>query len=381
MSTLKKAYLLFTVLAVLSLTIGANMENAAMSLFLPCLLMIGYTGYGHYMEAHRHYPHVFGDSLYYMGFTLTLAALGASLIQIGTANEVSQETLRTMFATVGAGVATTILGMVLRTFTSHFLTDAEAELTTTRTNTEEAQRRSAESLQKLEITLNHLAEAARAHAVEVESRIGSLSGNIVNMHEHVEQIYRDAQQQALEQIPRLVSAIEQSTQEFCNHYTALAAAALESMQRQAQGILTQQLDRAFAEQQTYMKILQDRLSEIFEETQERMYSDETLLSVARNRLRQVFREAIEQAQNIRTSFEERIQQLQRRSQEVEELAEELDSHLQAERNRLQAQADASDRNTNDWITPTYIIHIILVLIAGIVSFFIFSYIIGRITGG
>lgn len=378
MSTLKKAYLLFTILAVLSLTIGANMENAAMSLFLPCLLMIGYTGYGHYMEAHRHYPHVFGDSLYYMGFTLTLAALGASLIQIGTAKEVSQETLRTMFATVGAGVATTILGMVLRTFTSHFLTDAEAELTITRANTEEIQRRSAESLQKLEIALNHLAEMARAHAIEVESRIGSLSGNIVNVHEYVDRIYRDVQQQAIEQIPRLVAAIEQSTQEFCNHYSALAVTALESMQRQAQGILTQQLDRAFAEQQTYMKVLQARLGEIFEETQERMHSDETLLSIARNRLQQVFREAIEQAQNIRISFEERIQQLQRRSQEVEELAKELDSHLQAERNRLQLQAEASDRSTNDQITPIYIV---LVLIAGIVSFFICSYIIGRIIGG
>lgn len=378
MSTLKKAYLLFTVLAVLSLTIGANMENAAMSLFLPCLLMIGYTGYGHYMEAHRHYPHVFGDSLYYMGFTLTLAALGASLIQIGTAKEVSQETLRTMFATVGAGVATTILGMVLRTFTSHFLTDAEAELTIIRTNTEESQRRSAESLQKLEIALNHLAEVARTHSIKVESRIGSLSGNIVNTHEYVDRIYRDVQQQALDQIPRLVAAIEQSTQEFCNHYSALAATALEAMQRQAQEILTQQLDRAFAEQQTYMKALQARLGEIFEETQERIHSDETLLSVAQNHLRQAFREAIEQAQNIRTSFEERIQQLQRRSQEVEELAEELDSHLQAERNRLQSQAEASDKNTNDRITPTYIV---LLLIAGIVSFFICSYIIGRIIGG
>lgn len=378
MSTLKKAYLLFTILAVLSLTIGANMENAAMSLFLPCLLMIGYAGYGHYMEAHRHYPHVFGDSLYYMGFTLTLAALGASLIQIGVAKEVSQETLRTMFATVGAGVATTILGMVLRTFTSHFLTDAEAELTITRTNTEEAQRRSTESLQKLETALNYLAEVARTHAVEVENRIGSLSGNIANAHEYLDQIYRDVQQQALEQIPRLVAAIEQSTQEFCNHYTALAATALESMQRQAQGILTQQLDRAFAEQQTYMKVLQDRLREIFEKTQERMNSDETLLSVARNRLQQTFREAIAQAQNIRTSFEERIQQLQRRSQEVEELADELDSHLQAERNRLQFQSEARDKNTNDRITPTYVI---LVIIASIISFFICSYIIGRIIGG
>ena len=105
------------VLGTISITLGWKLDSLYLcGVVLPILCMLAYSSLGFIEKKNDTLIEQFADSIYYLGFLLTLVALIISLVDLSEA-EYSLEGVGSRF---GIALATTVLGLFLRIILTNF---------------------------------------------------------------------------------------------------------------------------------------------------------------------------------------------------------------------------------------------------------------------
>ena len=105
------------VLGTISITLGWKLDSLYLcGVVLPILCMLAYSSLGFIEKKNDTLIEQFADSIYYLGFLLTLVALIVSLVVLSEA-EYSLEGVGSRF---GIALATTVLGLFLRIILTNF---------------------------------------------------------------------------------------------------------------------------------------------------------------------------------------------------------------------------------------------------------------------
>lgn len=130
----------------------------------------------------------FGDSFYYLGFTLTLVALVAVLVSLGGGDP--SETIEAVLPQFGFALLTTLVGLLGRTVFTMFRPEREP-------TEERAEKELSDAFDDFTQALQRLTAEADAFqqrfSAELESSVMSLRGTVDQFHEIVEKSADDAQ--------------------------------------------------------------------------------------------------------------------------------------------------------------------------------------------
>lgn len=335
----------FGALCIFIVSISPNIPSF-MLLILGVIPVFAYIGYGSKLSK-KHKDNIgFSDSVYYLGFTLTLVSLFFAIVNERVSSETATQMTLQYF---GFALATTIIGIVYRTYHNQFLYDeqtlpqGEAERISSEIDSfSDSMNDFRSGLSNLTSSVNNdIPNAFNSSITQIKSGISNLSATLNNEMPQINQEIADVYKDLANNIRDLASSTSDSKNLFSNSMDDVSKPLNEAIQKISNDLNNQDvtIDKSiFYELEQNIKNINEEFANSVKSLSDHL-NDQKIdvslfnkLSKNMNTLNSKFEDMNEKFESLTSSYASALQQMNENNLKALEEAKKLNKELDKVKN-------------------------------------------------